>query len=126
MFKVKIAGVHLNNLTIDIDIFANMCKYTNMETTQTQEIADFLKALGEYNRLSLVYELCRCQEPQNAMCLCDCCSIDASVVSRHLKVLAEEGIVSFEKKGREKTYKLNRTEVANQLRALADKIECID
>jgi DNA-binding transcriptional ArsR family regulator len=95
-----------------------------METAQTQEIADFLKALGEYNRLSLVYELCRCQEPQNAMCLCDCCSVDASVVSRHLKVLAEEGIVSYEKKGREKTYKLNRTEVANQLRALADKIEC--
>ena len=96
---------------------------TTQASTQTQEVADFLKALGEFNRLSLVYELCRCHEPQNAMCLCDCCSVDASVVSRHLKVLADQDIVTFEKKGREKTYKLNRIEVAKQLRALADEIE---
>ncbi|MEM7281914.1 MAG: ArsR family transcriptional regulator [Pseudomonadota bacterium] len=94
-----------------------------MNTAETQRVADFLKALGEFNRLSLVYELCKCQEPQNAMCLCDCCSVDASVVSRHLKVLAEQGIVSFEKKGREKSFNLNRANVAEQLRALADDIE---
>ncbi len=94
-----------------------------MNSVQTQQIADFLKALGEFNRLSLVYELCRCQDPQNAMCLCDCCSVDASVVSRHLKILAEQGVVTSEKKGREKTYTLNRAEVARQLRALADDIE---
>jgi len=94
-----------------------------MYTTQTQEIADFLKALGEFNRLSLVYELCQCHEPQNAMCLCDCCSVDASVVSRHLKQLAEQGIVKAEKHGREKTYSLNRAQVAERLRSLADMIE---
>ena len=94
-----------------------------MNNLQVQEIADFLKALGEFNRLSLVYELCQCQVPKNAMCLCECCSVDASVVSRHLKLLKQEGVVSLEQKGRERTYTLNRKYVAARLRELADKIE---
>ena len=100
-----------------------MCKYAFLSLAPNQKTADFLKALGELNRLSLVYELCRCESPQNAMCLCDCCCVDASAVSRHLKTLAERGIVSYEKKGREKTYRLNREEVVTQLRELANLIE---
>ena len=94
-----------------------------MTDSDVQKVADLFKALGEFNRLSLVYRLCECQTPQNAMCLCNCCSVDASVASRHLKVLAQEGVVTFEKKGREKTYTLNRAYLANQLRELADLIE---
>ncbi len=94
-----------------------------MDAATTEELAGLLKALGEYNRLSLVYELCRCEKPQNAMCLCECCSVDASVASRHLKVLAQEKIVQIEKKGRERIYSLNRTEIAHKLRALADQID---
>lgn len=90
---------------------------------ETQKIADLLKALGEFNRLSLVYKLCKCKSPQNVMCLCDCCNVDTSVVSRHLKALEHEGVVSLEKKGRERLYSLNRKEVAQKLRSLADKIE---
>jgi len=45
------------------------------------------------------------------------------VASRHLKILADEGIVHVEKKGRERIYELNRTEVASKLRKLADEIE---
>ena len=86
-------------------------------------MADLLKALGEFNRLSLVYELCECAKPRNAMCLCECCSVDSSVASRHLKVLALEGVVRIERKGRERMYSLNRAEVAARLRALADQIE---
>ena len=88
-----------------------------------QELASLLKALGEVNRLSLVKRLCECKMPQNAMCLCECCNVDASGVSRHLKVLTQEGIVSVEKSGRERNYSLNREYVAAQLRTLADKIE---
>jgi len=40
-----------------------------MNDAEKQKIADLLKALGEFNRLSLVYKLCQCQAPQNAMCL---------------------------------------------------------
>lgn len=100
-----------------------MCNNKNMKDSEVQKIADLLKALGEFNRLSLVYELCQCQTPKNAMCLCKCCSVDASVVSRHLKVLAQQGILTLEKKGRQRTYSLNRAYVASSLRELADKIE---
>ena len=93
------------------------------EIENTQKIADFLKALGEFNRLSLVYKLCQCNTPQNAMCLCECCEVDASVASRHLKVLAQEGVVKLEKKGRERTYVLDRKNVAKNLRDLADRVE---
>ncbi|MEN1728997.1 MAG: metalloregulator ArsR/SmtB family transcription factor [Pseudomonadota bacterium] len=94
-----------------------------MNTARVQELADLLKALGEFNRLSMVYELCQCKAPQNAMCLCECCGVDASGVSRHLKVLSQEGVVSSERKGRAIQYSLNRESVANQLRQLADLIE---
>lgn len=94
-----------------------------MNEVDKQKLANLLKALGEFNRLSLVYELCQCQAPQNAMCLCSCCSVDASGVSRHLKILEQEGVLASEKKGREITYSLNREEVASNLRALADIIE---
>ena len=88
-----------------------------------KEMANLLKALGEVNRLSLVCKLCECATPQNAMCLCDCFSVDASGVSRHLNHLAKEGVVSVEKRGRKRNYSLNRAYVASQLRDLADRIE---
>ena len=94
-----------------------------MDKNEAQELAALLKALGEFNRLSLVYRLCQCQAPQNAMCLCECCSVDASGVSRHLKVLSQEGIVSSERKGREIQYSLNKDEVLERLRKLIEIIE---
>lgn len=94
-----------------------------MDSIDKQKLADLLKALGEFNRLSLVYELCNCKTPKNVMCLCDCCHVDASVVSRHLKILSQEGIVKLEKKGRERKYILDREHVSKQLRTLADIIE---
>lgn len=94
-----------------------------MRDTDIQKLANLLKALGEFNRLSLVYELCECDGAKNAMCLCQCCHVDASVASRHLKILNQTGIVKVEKSGRERAYSLDRASVAKQLRALADKIE---
>ena len=94
-----------------------------MFNTDIQQMAGLLKALGEVNRLSLVGQLCDCVTPQNAMCLCGCCSVDPSGVSRHLKVLMNERILSVEKCGRERSYSLNRAYVAGQLRALADQID---
>ena len=94
-----------------------------MKASDIQELAELLKALGEVNRLSLVSRLCDANTPQNAMCLCECCNVDASGVSRHLKVLTQQGVVSVEKHGRERSYSLNRAYVANRLRVLADNIE---
>ena len=38
-----------------------------MEKKKLNELSQLLKALGEYNRLSLVYELCGCEKPKGAM-----------------------------------------------------------
>ncbi len=100
-----------------------LCNNKSMKDDEIQQTAELLKALGEFNRLSLVYKLCECETPQNVMCLCDCCNVDASVVSRHLKTLADVGVLKLNKKGRERTYSLDRTNVAKELRALATKIE---
>lgn len=108
---------------LNIDIVAQICKYLRMTSAEVKDVADLLKALGEYNRLSLVYRLCECQAPQNVMCLCECCTVDASGVSRHLKILAREGVISAEKNGREVTYSLNKENVVQKLRSLADKLE---
>lgn len=94
-----------------------------MNLNEIQEIAHCLKALGEFNRLSLVNELSQCSTPQNCMCLCACCNVDPSVASRHLKILAQAGVVKYEKNGREKSYSLDRENIANVLRKLADHIE---
>ena len=96
-----------------------------MKDIDVRELADLLKTLGEINRLSLVCRLCDCNTPQNAMCLCDCCDVDASGVSRHLKLLSQEGVVTVRKQGRERSYSLNRAFVASRLRLLADKIDSI-
>ena len=104
---------------------ANICYGDRMEGTEVEELVGLLKALGEFNRLSLVCRLCDCNTPQKAMCLCECCNVDASVVSRHLKVLSQEGIVRMQKQGRERNYTLNRAHVASRLRFLADKIDSI-
>ena len=77
----------------NICIFVQICHNGNMNSEEVEEIAALLKALGEFNRLSLVYQLCQCKTPQNAMCLCECCSVDASVVSRHLKILTQVKIL---------------------------------
>ena len=95
----------------------------NMNDLELQNLAVLLKVLGEPNRLSLVCKLCDCSTPQNAMCLCDCCSVDASVVSRHLKLLTSAGVLSVDKQGRQRSYSLNRSFVADRLRYLADKID---
>lgn len=52
-----------------------------------------------------------------------CCDVDLSVVSRHLTVLKDAGVLSAEKKGKEVFYSLNGPELAGLLRKLADQID---
>jgi ArsR family transcriptional regulator len=52
-----------------------------------------------------------------------CCPVDLSVVSRHLAVLRDAGVVKAEKHGREVHYSLPHRELADTLRAMADAVE---
>ncbi len=53
----------------------------------------------------------------------ECCSVDLSVVSRHLAILRDAGALSVRKEGRQIYYDVRYGELARTLRGLADAIE---
>jgi len=84
-------------------------------------------SLADPNRISILFNLCDCfskgQDKVNVKEISKCCSVDLSVVSRHLKKLKDGGILESEKKGKEVFYKLKGKELANLLRNLAEHID---
>ena len=52
-----------------------------------------------------------------------CCPIDLSVVSRHLGVLRDAGILEAQKRGREVYYRVRVDKLTTLLRNLADALE---
>jgi DNA-binding transcriptional ArsR family regulator len=83
----------------------------------------FFKALGDPNRIAIVARLARCCGSYTVSRVAECCTIDLSVVSRHLVALRDAGIVDVEKRGKEVYYSVRFPEIAKTLRALADAIE---
>jgi ArsR family transcriptional regulator len=49
--------------------------------------------------------------------------VDISVISRHLAILRDAGVVKAEKRGKQVFYQLNGEELAAALRAMADAVE---
>jgi len=82
----------------------------------------FLRALSDPIRIDIITRLLDMPEGASVTGLTECCGIDFSGVSRHLKTLREAGIVSAEKFGRETRYRLRRTDVARQLSAMAQAL----
>ena len=83
----------------------------------------FFKALGDQNRIAILVELAKCSQPQTVSQMTRCCSVDLSVVSRHLATLREAGIVASEKRGREVYYWVRFPDLTKRLRQMADAIE---
>jgi len=83
----------------------------------------FFKALGDPNRLALLTRLAGCCEPCTVTELSACCPVDLSVVSRHLAILRDAGIVRSERRGKE-VYNSVCFEVLSQtFRQIADAID---
>ena len=83
----------------------------------------FFKALCDPNRIGLLARLAQCAEPCTVSQMAECCPIDLSVVSRHLAMLRDAGILAAQKRGKEVYYSVRSPELAATLRALADAIE---
>jgi ArsR family transcriptional regulator len=81
------------------------------------------KALADPNRLKILDNLCASECACRVTEIACCCAVDLSVVSRHLKILKEAGIITSDKKGKEVFYQVNRKETADLLRSVADRIE---
>jgi ArsR family transcriptional regulator len=81
------------------------------------------KALSDGTRLRLLACLAKCGRPCSVGEVAQCCSVDLSVVSRHLAALEEAGVLAVSKEGRTVRYRVLFAETAGVLRALADALQ---
>jgi len=84
---------------------------------------EFFKGLCDPTRLNLLACLSKCGRACSVSEVADCCSVDFSVVSRHLALLERAGIVESAKEGRTVFYTVRYGELSAKLRALADAME---
>lgn len=84
---------------------------------------DLFKALGDPTRVGLLACLAKCARFCSVGEVAECCSVDLSVVSRHLKQLEQARILESEKQGRSVLYRVRFGELSSALRSLADAID---
>lgn len=83
----------------------------------------FFKALGDPNRLAVLVALADDGREQTVTQLGACCPVDLSVVSRHLRILRDAGILEARKRGKEVLYRVRFEVLVATLRSLADALE---
>ena len=83
----------------------------------------FFKALGDPNRIALLSGLARGARPCSVSELTCCCPVDVSVVSRHLAILRDAGIVHAQRRGKSVFYSVRFDTLSASLRHVADAIE---
>ncbi len=84
---------------------------------------DLFKALCDPTRVKLLACLAKCGRPCAVSEVAGCCSVDLSVVSRHLSQLEDAGILTSSKSGRTVSYAVCYEKLCGTLRELADAIE---
>jgi ArsR family transcriptional regulator len=91
--------------------------------------AGLFKALSDPTRLRLLASLAKCGRMCSVSEVAECCSVDFSVVSRHLAMLADAGILDSHKQGRTVLYQVRYGHLGKTFRALARAFNdccCID
>ena len=117
-------------------IRAIICIYTQMSKQESgfegnaccRQLGELLdprlfKALCDPNRLALLVQLSQCGPSCTVSEAAECCPVNISVVSRHLAMLRDAGILDAQKRGKEVHYSVRYLELAATLRAIADAIE---
>jgi ArsR family transcriptional regulator len=84
---------------------------------------ELFKALCDPTRTSLLACLAKCARPCTVSEIAQCCSVDFSVVSRHLSTLARAGVLEARKQGRTVLYRMRYADLSAALRSLADAID---
>lgn len=80
------------------------------------------RALSDPTRARLFACLVKCGRACTVGEVAECCSVDLSVVSRHLALLARAGAVEASREGRTVSYAVRYRELARVFRALADAV----
>lgn len=81
------------------------------------------KALCDPTRAGLLACIAKCGRACAVSEVAACCSVDISVVSRHLATLETAGVLTSEREGRTVRYAVRYRELSRTLRALADAID---
>lgn len=84
---------------------------------------DLFKALCDPTRARLMGCLIKCGRSCTVSEMADCCSVDFSVVSRHLQLLERAGILESVKASRTVSYTVRYDHLCRALRSLANAIE---
>lgn len=87
---------------------------------------EFFKGLCDPTRLKLLGCMAKCGRGCSVSEVAECCSVDFSVVSRHLALLKRSGIVESAKEGRVVRYTVKYAHLVERLRSLADAVESYD
>ncbi len=83
---------------------------------------ELFKGLSDPTRVTLLACLAKCGRSCSVTEVAECCSVDFSVVSRHLALLERAGIVRSTKEGRTVFYAVKYAEISTKLTALADAL----
>ena len=83
----------------------------------------FFRALSDPTRLALLVQLAGCRRACTVGELAGCCPVDVSVVSRHLAILRDTGLLEATRRGKEVHYRVRYDTVTDTLRAVADAVE---
>ncbi len=83
----------------------------------------FFKVLSDPNRIAILARLAECCRACTVSEIAKCCPINVSVVSRHLAMLRDAGILEARKVGKEVHYRVRYSTLAESLRQIADAID---
>ena len=80
--------------------------------------AELCSGISDPNRIAILYALS--ERPSNVTDLTSRLRLPQSTVSRHLRILRNSGLVTFERRGREVIYDLSDNRVIQALELLRD------
>ncbi len=81
------------------------------------------KALCDANRVAILADLAAAGAPRTVGQIAAPLAVDLSVVSRHLAVLRQAGVLAAERRGKEVYYSVRYQGLADSLRAMAAAID---
>ena len=84
--------------------------------------SNFFKALSEPARIEVMLVMAGLGEA-DVSSISNQMEQDGSVISRHLKLMAEAGVVRCQKSGRHKLYRLNGPSIIEKLKALTSSLQ---
>ncbi len=80
------------------------------------------KALSDQNRLRVLACLIKCGRACSVSEVAECCDVDFSVVNRHMRILADAGVLEAEKRGRTVWYTARCDDLVARLGELIEAI----